>query len=428
MAPRALLVAWDYPHPDHATGSAVARRVRQIARGFAAHGWSVDVVIRDHCASPSRAVVRRLAERFGTETVQIHCVPGPDGKPAERYAPLRMLASAWYALVMGDRSGRWGHIAIDYLRRGGVSRPDVIIGFYTPRGPLLTAARAGRFWNVPWIADFQDEWSQGSSHASLPLVRHWMRRVVESADRVVQVSPEWAEMDRRALRRSVDVVRHAVPAQREAMHVAKQRAHGEPLTLLYSGSLNTREQDPRPLLHALRDLAFSRPDTAVRLAVACTESAFDTWKREAHQVGAAKHLRWLGWLSAAQLECATREADALVLIPLATRARPGVPSKLFAYLATERPVLLAGPDSGGLASLFSEWKAPKVLCADAATIRKAVERLMSGDCSLCLQRSALGSSPLEEGALGATYVRWASNLTRVTMSEVPQGAAPATAQ
>jgi glycosyltransferase involved in cell wall biosynthesis len=424
---RALLVAWDYPHAEHATGAAVARRVRQVASAFAAHGWEVDVIIREHFALSERAKPRTLVERFDEGAVTIHCVPGANGKPAERFAPLRILSSGWHALRIGDRTGRWGRAAIDYLRRGAVQRPDIVVGFYTPRGPLLTAAWASRHWSVPWIADLQDEWSQGSGPALRPLVRHWMRRTLKRAARVVQVSPEWAQMDRRALGRPIEVVRHAVPVDRYGIAV-NRKAPGHPLTLLYSGSLNVREQDPRPLLVGLRDFVTTAPGTQARLAIACTAPAFDTWKHVAQEAGVEDALEWVGWLNEAQLTRAMREADALVLVPLATPDRPGVPSKLFAYLATGTPVLIAGPDSGGLTSLFSEWKAPDVLCSESSRVREALTRLAGGDRSLLLERPALGRAPVDERSLGDTYLRWAAGLARAGSHDHLAGATPAAAR
>src|SRR5688500_9708321 len=82
---RALFLAWDYPHPQHATGAAVARRVRQIAWGFATHGWDVDVVIRDLFSGPEpENPVRVLTESEKEATIRIHCLPGPDASPTER--------------------------------------------------------------------------------------------------------------------------------------------------------------------------------------------------------------------------------------------------------------------------------------------------------------------------------------------------------
>ena len=408
--PRALLVAWDYPHAEHSTGAALARRVRQVARGFAARGWTVDVISRDHFAARSSAgSVRMLADDVDGARVRIHYVAGPDGKPAERIGVLRIVSSAWHALTMGDRTGRWARVAISYVGQCAMLRPEILIGFFTPRGPLLAAAWASRHWTTPWIADLQDEWSQGSGGWLRPFVRRWMRRTLAGASKVIQVSPEWAEMDRRALRREVEVLRHALPTP--VTTVREARIPGDEVTLLYSGSLNIHEQNPQPLLEALRDVrAASRNRTRFRLTIACTEASFATWRREAERVGVTDGIQWLGWLDAQQLEKANHNASALVLIPLSTPERPGVPSKLFAYLATGRPVLIAGPDSGGLTSVFEEWGAPNVLCADAAAVRRALEGLEVGDLRLLLQRSTLGRAPVDERELGETYVQWASEL------------------
>jgi glycosyltransferase involved in cell wall biosynthesis len=409
--PRALLVAWDYPHAEHSTGAALARRVRQVARGFAARGWIVDVISRDHFAARSSAgSVRMLADDADGAKVRIHCVGGPDGKPAESIGVLRVVSSAWHALTMGDRTGRWARVAMSYMGHGSIRRPDIVIGFFTPRGPLLAAAWASRYWTTPWIADLQDEWSQGSGGWLRPFVRRWMRRTLAGAGKVIQVSPEWAAMDRRALGREVVVLRHALPTAAMTM-VRDGRIPGDEVTLLYSGSLNVDEQNPRPLLEALRDIrAVSRNRTRFRLTIACTEASFATWRREADRVGVTDAIQWLGWLDAQQLENASHNASALVLIPLSTPERPGVPSKLFAYLATGRPVLIAGPDSGGLTSVFEEWGAPNVLCADASAVRRALEGLEVGDLRLLLRRSTLGRAPVDERELGETYVQWALEL------------------
>ncbi len=430
MTPRVLLVAWDYPHVEHATGAPVARRVHQVAQGFAIHGWAVDVIIRDHYASGSApGVARRLAERHGDSILTIHAVAGPDGKPTERPRALRLLSTAWHAITVGDRTGRWGRAATGYLRTGAVPRPDLVIGFYTPRGPLVTAEWAHRHWDVPWMADLQDEWSQGSGPALRPLVRHWMRRSLRSARRVVQVSPEWAEMDRAALRRDVHVLRHAVPlADFRADPRARPAGVGKVLTLLYAGSLNVREQDPRPLLEAMRVVraASGVGPSTVRLEIASSESAFAGWRKEAERVGVADQLHWLGWLDERRLTSAMHDADALVFVPLSTPERPGVPSKLFAYLGTGTPILLAGPDSGGLTSLFAEWQARKVLCAEAGQIREALERLFRGDSSMCLTLSACGTRPLDARELGQRYVSWAAELVRPRSFDIVPVGTPAT--
>jgi hypothetical protein len=199
--------------------------------------------------------------------------------------------------------------------------------------------------------------------------------------------------------------------------------------LLYTGSLNTREQDPRPLLEALRDLAIKQCGCVPAcLALACSESAFESWKNEAERIGASECLRWLGWLDERELQNAMCQANALVLIPLATPARPGVPSKLFAYLASGRPVLVAGPDSGGLASLFSEWRAPSVLCENAGRVREALERLMAGDATLLLQRSTLGNAPVTERDLGEQYLQWATSAAAKGVPEQASAVTPATAR
>jgi hypothetical protein len=302
----------------------------------------------------------------------------------------------------------WGAAAAEILRKESALRPDIVVAFFTPRGPLLAARRLSERLRIPWIADLQDPALEGTSPQLRPLVSKWMRHTLRGAGAVVQVSPEWADLDSRLLGREVIVMRHAVPAMAKSLfRGAKPSSRvAERIRLLYAGSINPYHQNAGPLMQAI-DLVNRRASISggpsIELTIAGLESTFNAFLAASQSENARAALRSLGWLDHETLMRNMFEADALVVIPSALSEREMVPSKLFEYFATSTPILIAGRDSGGITSLMSEWNHPYVLHETAEQIARALTKLIDRDMSGMLHASRCSSAPFSEGDLCAAY-------------------------
>jgi hypothetical protein len=331
------------------------------------------------------------------------------GRPGQ--TALRKATTAWHALIYGDRSGLWAGAVEELAKGGGLFPHSLVIGCFTPRGPLRAAAKLHRLWRVPWIADLQDPWWEGSSPALRPIVARWMRRTLRSATSVFQVSPEWAAQDAAVLQREVQVLRHAVPDVGEP---AARAAWGEPqahFIIVYAGSLNEDCQDLNPFMDALKLLRDS-PGMSRRVIVrvAGSEAVWRKFLDAASARGIADSLEHLGWLTDAQLRDSMIAADALLLIPWFPEWRQGVPSKMYEYIAFATPTLIAGADSGGISQLLAEWGHPPVVAARAPEIVEAIRRAAGGDASRLVDRAGCRVTPLSESELGAKYVERAESI------------------
>jgi glycosyltransferase involved in cell wall biosynthesis len=124
----------------------------------------------------------------------------------------------------------------------------------------------------------------------------------------------------------------------------------------------------------------------------------------------------LGWLGTEDLSAAMQLAHCLVLVPSSEAGRPVVPSKLYEYMAFDRPVLVAGNDAGGLDSLYEEWGHRNVTCASADSIAMALDAACNGDFSRLLRRSGCAHPPMEESQLIDRYVSLAEQALGVRKS------------
>jgi glycosyltransferase involved in cell wall biosynthesis len=407
-----LIVAWEFPRFHSRQGSALARRIGQIARGLARAGWRVSVVHPRQTADDPAASNWVIEPVDGGELRRRAVGTANDASRALAWPSLfRKAATTWSAFRYGDRSGRWADDVVRLADDGALAPHSLVIGCFTPRGPLRAAASLHRMWNVPWIADLQDPWWEGSSRVLRPLVAWWMRRTLRSAASVTQVSPEWAAQDGGVLRRRVEVLRHAVPAIEDPVTPTPLGEVKAPFQILYAGSLNEDCQNLDPLMDALKLLRTGR-DSARRVLVqvAGSDSVWRKFADAAAARGISDSVESLGWLTEAQLARAVRAADALLLIPWFPAWRQGVPSKMFEYIAFAKPTLVAGIDSGGISSLLAEWGHPAVIASRPADIAEAIRAAVRGDTSLLVEGARCRNLPLSERALGARYAELAESI------------------
>jgi glycosyltransferase involved in cell wall biosynthesis len=181
--------------------------------------------------------------------------------------------------------------------------------------------------------------------------------------------------------------------------------------MLYAGSLNEDCQNLDPLMDGLSLLRNEQGrDRRVVVQVAGSDAVWGKFAHAAAARGVSDSLENLGWLTEAQLARAARAADALLLIPWFPAWRQGVPSKLYEYVAFGRPVLIAGPDSGGVSSLLNEWGHPSVVASKAANVAEAIRSGVRGDTSLLLDVTRCRNLPMSERALGARYTELAESI------------------
>lgn len=408
---RVVAVCWNDPANNAPAAAALGRRVRQVTTALASAGWAVDVLFR--ASTPAQA--SEPIVRHGSAT-RVIAVPGPglEPSPAERLPMVRMMATYWYARMLGDRSGRWAHAAtqvLDLDRRDG--RPAALIAFFTPRGPLAAAAGAHRSLGIPWIADLQDPIDEGASPVTRPAVVAWMRKTLRTASRVVQVSPEWAAASSKSLNRPVEVLRHAVPNLDGPCVSRGARDMRRPLILLYAGSLNFEFQSAVPLLLAM-DLVNREQASAghrgVVLRLATTRDAFERLRALAAPEK-ADTIQFAGWLSQSDLGDEMDAADALVLIPWSRNDRQVVPSKLYEYLGYQKPILVAGRDSGGVRALLHDVQHPDVIAERAEDIADVIRAMIRGEDYGALMLEKCGARPTFESDIRRQYVAWIDELT-----------------
>jgi hypothetical protein len=238
-----LVIAFHYPPDNTSTGGL---RTFKFTEYLLRHGW------RSHVISVPTNLYRSLdpagAARMPKE-VTVERVWARDAKSVFGFRGvypswLGIPDRYWTWLFSGTRAGARA------IRGSGI---DVVYSTYPMPSAHLIGLRLKRRFGLPWIADFRDPWAVSSGAWPRDWVESRLERlVVAAADRVICNTPA---MRRRFLKTYPDVdASHFVTITNgydEPEFGALQPARSDKFHILYPGTVDRENRNPRPVLAAV---------------------------------------------------------------------------------------------------------------------------------------------------------------------------------
>jgi hypothetical protein len=234
--------------------------------------------------------------------------------------------------------------------------------------------------SLRWVADFRDLWSQNHNY-EMPRWRQRVdakleRRMMARADVLVTTATEWAEQLRALHDKPVTVVRNAF-VDYEALPDGTPSAV-PPLTILYTGVRYPGKQLILPVLEAIAILA-DRGEVApgdLRLRVV---GPFDAeLADDALKLGVEAFATQEGPVGRREAQRRQRQAHVLLYLGWEDPAVDMVSSlKFWEYLASGRPVPMAGGNPGGTAERVLVESNAGVCARTAANVVDALRGFIS---------------------------------------------------
>jgi glycosyltransferase involved in cell wall biosynthesis len=350
-----------------------------IMFGRGSEGWGASRVVRTRESLASPLLEQRRRWRSYIAGRGDRTDDSEKGTPAQpemrvsrltRWVPPDVAVATWLPFALPRA-----------LELASTHRPDCVITSAPPPSThLIGLALHGR--GFPWIADFRDGWTF-EQPGRTPLVRPaaWLdsrmeRLVATRAEVATTVTPRLTEdlqtrLNARAttITNGFDPSETVAPAEDSAGPFAPDRH-----SLLYTGSLYPARFAPfaRALGAVLRD----RPGLESQLEVVIAGPRWEGIADLAEKEG-LEGVRWIPSLPRAEVLSLQRQADSLLV--LLEPDRPGlVTTKLYEYLAGDRPVLVFGPD-GDAARILADagggfWAPPT-----AEGLASGLDKLLAGD-------------------------------------------------
>lgn len=244
----------------------------------------------------------------------------------------------------------------DYLKKHKI---DAIISTGPPHSMHLIALGLKQQFNIPWIADFRDPWTQIDFYNQLQLTK-WADRthkkleksVLKSANKVVTVSGHWAEDLKLLCDRNIDVITNGFDADD---FTSTEDTNLMPGFLFHHiGALN-KDRNPHTLWKVLGDLckennAFKR-DLKLKFTGKTDAAVFESLKEH----GIFENAEKTDYMAHSEVVKLLLKSPVLLLPLNDTPNILGiVPGKLFEYLAAKRPIFAIGNVEGDTAKIIAD--------------------------------------------------------------------------
>lgn len=244
------------------------------------------------------------------------------------------------------------------------NRVDLIISTGPPHSMHLIALGLKRKFDIPWIADFRDPWTDIDFYSRLRLTK-WAdgkhkkleRKVLFQADHVVTVSPGCAnDLDKHGNKKTMVINNGFDPKD----YVNISGKIDSDFTISHFGAFN-KDRNPSSLWLALKKLTDKIPELKKRLKIQLIGQTDDSVLNNIKRNGLGDCISSTGHLP--HKEGLQRLAKSQVLLlPLndAPNVKGILPGKMYEYLALKRPVLAIGPTDADFAAIITETKSGAV--------------------------------------------------------------------
>ena len=235
------------------------------------------------------------------------------------------------------------------LREARATNPDFIIASGPPFTAFLAAAAASKRLGIPWIAEYRDRWMD-DPYATWPQWRrrfdHWFeKKILSGAAAIITVSPKWESYFAETFKKPVGIFMNGFDP--ENFEVEANPCHeGLPLVITHMGRCYPERRDPSKLFEALKTGHFTPEEVTFR---------FYGWNldyvaEKVKEHGVEAFVEILPPVPFKQSIALQKGCDVLLLMQWNNIADEGnIPAKLFEYLASRRPVIAVGCESGFVA-------------------------------------------------------------------------------
>ena len=257
----------------------------------------------------------------------------------------------------------WVKQSVRYLKHYLKEHPvDAIISTGPPHSMHLIALKLKKQFDVPWIADFRDPWTEIDFYDELHLTR-WAdrkqhkleRQVLTQADEVVTVSWNWAKGLERLGNRDVQVIQNGYDWVFNPTE--EKPTLSEAFTLTHLGVIGPARNAPT-LWQALRELKEEIEGFGKSLKSRLVGQVDQSVVQNLDTCGLTENTELITHVPHDEVKRIQDTTQILLLlVNNAPNAKGILTGKLYEYLASGRPILAIGPEDGDAARLLKETQA-----------------------------------------------------------------------
>ena len=257
----------------------------------------------------------------------------------------------------------WIKPSIKYLSKYLKENPvDAIISSGPPHSMHLIAFGLKQQFDIKWIADFRDPWTEIDFYKDLMLTKyadnkhHILEKLVIShADEVIAIGNTMAESFNKIAPRNYNVITNGY----DESDIVCDSKLDEKFSIAHIGTLN-KDRNPESLWKVLHD-KVKNPEFASKLEISLIGKVdYHVMERIAHY-RLTDYVNKIEYMPHSEVIKHQQSSHILLLLLNDTPNAKGIlTGKFFEYLAAKRPIIAIGPEDGDVAKILNETKAGKI--------------------------------------------------------------------
>ena len=247
---------------------------------------------------------------------------------------------------------------LKYLRENPV---DAIFSDGPPHSNTRIATIIKQKTGIPWLADFQDPWTQIDYFSLLKLTSAGLQKhqkleqeAFQAADKITIVSPTWKKELEDIGARNVSVI----PWGYDPEDYTHLEHHDDGKFVISHLGILGYDRNPETLFQVIEEIIREHPDFESKLKLIFPGQIDYSVKELITKYNLDKYVDLPGNLNRmAALECMKNSNILLLLLNKQANAKGRIPGKLFEYLAVKRPILCLGDPKGDSAAIIKKANA-----------------------------------------------------------------------
>ncbi len=281
----------------------------------------------------------------------------------EEKAGLAHKLSVWVRsnFFIPDARCMWINSSVKYLTKYlEENQVDAIFSNGPPHTNTRIATLVKDATAIPWLADFQDPWTQIDYFSLLNLTswglakhKRYEQQAFQSADMMTIVSPTWKKELEEIGADNVNVVQWGFDA--DDYKDLRHRPCGK-FVISHLGILGY-DRNPKVLFAAIESLIKDNPAFAEKLLIQLPGQVDYSVKESINKYNLQDYVIIPGNLN--RIDALQMMKDSHILLLLLNKqanAKGRIPGKLFEYLAVRRPILCIGDSEGDSADIVRETR------------------------------------------------------------------------
>jgi hypothetical protein len=260
-----------------------------------------------------------------------------------------------------DARSAWIKPCVNYLDKYLENNHiDAILTDGPPHTNTVIGLRIAQKHNIPWLADFQDPWTQVDYYKELYIGKRADRihkaleqEVFKAAKKITVASPSWKKDLESIGGKNVDVIYYGFDETDFAGFSAKK----EDAFVIFHGGLLGQDRNPETFFAVLRELINLYPIIGSTIKLKFAGEVDLTVKNALEKHNLIEYTNLMGMIPRKQV-IQEYEKASLLLLPInkADNAVGRIPGKLFEILRSAKPILVLGPDDGDVKAIVEAEK------------------------------------------------------------------------